>query len=76
MVAKRVLALLGDILSMDEEDVHRTMPLIGGGGIESLDLAKLVIECERAFQVTIDDEDVHRFYTLNELISYIEGKLD
>ena len=41
-------------------------------GINSLELADLVYSCEEKFDITIDDEDLHKFRTVGDVVKYLE----
>jgi acyl carrier protein len=43
-------------------------------GINSLELADLVYLCEERFDIVIDDEDLHNFNTVGDIIKYLEEK--
>ena len=46
--------------------------LVGDLGINSLELAELILACEEKFNVQIDDEDLHRFTTVGDIVNYLE----
>ena len=76
MVILKVRRLLADILGMDQEDVPSKMTLNKDSGVEPLDIASLVIACEKEFKLTIHDEDVLYFKTVADLSAYIDRMLD
>ena len=47
--------------------------LAGDLGINSLELADLVYLCEEKFNVVIDDEDLHNFITVGDVVRYLEN---
>ncbi|MGE4274007.1 MAG: acyl carrier protein [Desulfitobacterium sp.] len=71
MVFQKIAAILAEIIGIDDEDITSNTELNREYGIKPVDLAKLIIECERTFRVTIHDEDVYRFRYLNDLVEYI-----
>ncbi|MDQ7094659.1 acyl carrier protein [Desulfosporosinus sp. PR] len=72
MVFQKVAEILAEILGLDDADIAPETELTGDSGIKAVDLAKLVIECEQAFNIVIHDEDVHNFNCVNKLVEYIE----
>ncbi|MGI1659207.1 MAG: acyl carrier protein [Desulfitobacterium sp.] len=72
MVFQKIAAILAEIIGIDDEDITPNTELNREYGIKPVDLAKLIIECERTFQITIHDEDVYRFRSVNDLVEYIE----
>ena len=61
-------------LHVKEEDVTMEAELSGDLGINSLELADLVYLCEEKFNVVIDDEDLHNFITVGDVVRYLESK--
>ena len=43
-------------------------------GINSLELADLVYECEEKFNIEIADDDLHNFNTVGDIVRYLEEK--
>lgn len=61
------------------EDLHINPDLITAEaeltsdlGINSIELAELVFSCEEKFDVTIDDEELHKFKTVGDVVNYLE----
>lgn len=71
MVFETVAGILAEILGIDDEDITPQTELTREYGIKAVDVAKLVIECEKKFDLIIHDEDVHRFRCVNDLVEYI-----
>lgn len=61
-------------------DEHRINPeaitleaeLAGDLGINSLELADLVYTCEERFDIMIDDDELHKFRTVGDVVAYLE----
>ncbi len=60
-------------LRVNADDITMEAELIGDLGINSLELADLVLLCEERFNVAIDDEDLHNFITVGDVVRYIEA---
>lgn len=43
-------------------------------GINSIELANLVMICEDKFDLTIEDEDIHGFVTVGDVVAYLENR--
>ena len=69
---EKVKQLLVDELQIDENDITLEAELAGDLGINSLELADLVYSCEEKFDITIDDEDLHKFRTVGDVVKYLE----
>ena len=55
-----------DVITMDAE-------LASDLGINSIELADLVMICEEKFDIVIEDEDLHSFITVGDVINYLEA---
>lgn len=61
-------------LHVKADDVTMEAELSGDLGINSLELADLVYLCEEKFNVVIDDEDLHNFITVGDVVRYLESQ--
>lgn len=61
-------------LRVKAEDVTMEAELSGDLGINSLELADLVYLCEEKFDVVIEDDDLHNFITVGDVVRYLESK--
>ena len=68
-VAEKVKAIIVDKLGVDASEVTETASFTNDLGADSLDTVELIMEFEKAFGITIPDEDA------GDAISYIESKL-
>ena len=60
---------------VNPDDVTPEAELVGDLGINSLELADLVYLCEEKFNISIDDEDLHNFNTVGDIVSYLEARV-
>lgn len=72
MIFQKVAKILAEIIEIDYEDITLETELTSEYGIKAVDVAKLVIECEKKFKITICDEDVHNFRCVNDIVEYIK----
>ena len=63
---------LVDELHVNAEDISMDTELSGDLGINSLELADLVYICEEKFNIEIEDEDLHNFTTVGDVVRYLE----
>ena len=70
---EKVKQLLVDELQIDENDITLEAELAGDLGINSIELADLVMLCEEKFNVAIDDEDLQKFITVGDVVRYLEA---
>lgn len=72
MVFQKVAKILAEILELDYEELTPETELTMNNGIEAIHVAKLVIECEKKFDIIIHDENVHSFKYIHDIVEYIE----
>ncbi len=73
MQFKKLANILSEPLETDADDITPETALTA---LDSLAMARAVIECEKKFRVTIFDEDVSGFKTAGDLAAYIGALLD
>lgn len=66
-------ALLIDELQIEADKITPEADLSNDLGINSIELAELVMRCEETFGVDIQDEDIHNFTTVGDVVAYLEG---
>ena len=59
---------------VNPDDVTPEAELVGDLGINSLDLADLVLQCEERFGVVIDDDEVHTLITVGDIVEFLENR--
>ncbi len=72
---EKIKELLVSELQINEEDITLEAELSADLGINSIELADLVMICEEKFDLTIDDEDLHSFITVGDVVSYLEANV-
>ena len=76
MVIHKVKKMLADIISIDPEDISSRMALTKANGVDPIDVACLVIACEKEFGITIHDEDVLAIRSVAGLAAHIDQMLN
>lgn len=74
-VASKVKAIIVDKLGVDENEVTPTASFTNDLGADSLDTVELIMEFEKAFNITIPDEAAEKISTVGDAIAYIEDKV-
>ncbi len=69
---EQVKTLLVEELNINESDITPTAELVEDLGINSLELADLVLLCEEKFEIEIGDEVIHKFITVGDVSDYLE----
>ena len=63
--------LLIDELRVNEADVKPEAELVNDLGVNSLELADLVLLCEEKFDIEIGDDVISKFITVGDVAEYL-----
>ena len=69
---ERLKNILVEELSLNPDDVTLNAELANDLGVNSLELADLVLVCEDEFGVEFNEEDIHKFITIGDVVEYLE----
>ena len=61
-------------LSVNADDITMEAELTGDLGLNSLELADLVYNCEEKFDIVIEDDALQNFVTVGDVVRYLEEK--
>lgn len=65
--------LLVEELQIDKKDITLEAELSNDLGINSIELADLVMLCEEKFGIEITDDDIRTFTTVGDVVNYLEN---
>lgn len=65
-------AILVEELQLDANEITMESSLSGDLGINSIELADLVMICEEKFDVEFKDEDIYKFATIGDVVKFLE----
>ena len=65
--------LLVEELQLDADEIKMESELTNDLGINSIELADLVLMCEDKFDLEINDDDIHQFVTIGDVVNYLEA---
>ncbi len=68
---EKVKAILVEELQIDPEDIRLDAELANDLGINSLELADLILLCEEKFGVQISDDDIYRLISVGDVVEYL-----
>lgn len=71
---EKVKEIIVDQINCDESAVKLETKLIDDLGIDSLDIAELVMEIEDNFDITVDESDYEKLVSVKNIVDYIEEK--
>ena len=66
-----VKKILVNDMQASADDVTPDAELINDLGINSLELADLILMCEEKFGIEIKDDDIHKFITVGDIVNYL-----
>ena len=67
--------LVSELNIENPDDITPEASLGNDLGINSLELADLVLLCEEKFNIEIDDDDLHELITVGDVVNYLEAKV-
>ena len=69
----KVKNILVEELEVDEAAITPEAEISSDLGINSLELADFVLICEDKFDISISDDDIRGFITVNDVVEYLES---
>ena len=70
---EKFVNLLVEELQIDRNEITLEAELSGDLGINSIELADLVMICEDKFGIEINDDDIRKFTTVGDVVNYLEN---
>ena len=71
-IESKVKEIIAEKLGVDEENVKPEASFTNDLGADSLDTVELIMEFEKAFNITIPDDKSEKIATVGDAIAYIE----
>lgn len=71
-IESRVKAIIVDKLGIDESQVKPEASFTNDLGADSLDTVELIMEFEKAFSISIPDDQAEKISVVGDAIAYIE----
>ena len=71
-ITAKVIAIIVDKLGVEDSEVDESKSFTSDLGADSLDTVELIMEFEKAFSISISDEDAEKITTVGDAIKYIE----
>ena len=66
-------SILVEELQLEPDEITMESELANDLGVNSIELADLIMLCEDKFGVEIEDEDIHKFVTIGDVVAYLEA---
>ena len=69
---EKIKEMLINDLAVNADEIKPEAELINDLGINSLELADLILLCEEKFGIEVKDDDIHKFITVGDVVAYLE----
>ena len=73
---EKIKEILVDELQIKEADITPTAELVNDLGINSLELADLIMVFEETFDLEISENDIRKFLTVGDIVNYLSEKAE
>lgn len=70
---EKIKEILVEEMQVDPENITMEAELVNDLGVNSLELADLILLCEEKFDIEINDEDIHKFITVADVVTYLDN---
>lgn len=74
-VKGKVIEIIVNKLGVEESQIVEEASFTKDLGADSLDTVELIMEFEKEFDLTIEDEDAEKIQTVGDVLSYLNGKV-
>ncbi len=68
---EKVKEMLEESLQINPDEITMKSELVGDLGINSLELADLILMCEEKFDIEIKDDEIHKFVTVGDVVNFL-----
>ena len=69
----KIKEILIEEMQVDADNITLEAELVNDLGVNSLELADLILLCEEKFDIEINDEDIHKFITVGDVVAYLDN---
>ncbi len=69
---EEIKQMLIDEIQIKEEDIKPEAELVNDLGLNSIEIADLVLLCEERYDIEVDEEETRGCVTLGDFVNYLE----
>ncbi|MCI9137165.1 MAG: acyl carrier protein [Lachnospiraceae bacterium] len=73
MEFEKIKKIIAEILNLDVEEITMETTFIDDLGADSLDIIEIIMELEREFSISIEDEDAEKIVTVGDAVERIKS---
>lgn len=70
-IESKVISIISEQLSLPEDDIKSDSRFVDDLGADSLDIVELIMEMEEEFDIEIQDEDIEKMASVQDVVNYI-----
>lgn len=71
-LTSEVIKIISEVTEFPKENIKLESNLLSNLELESLDIVNLIAELEKKYKISIKDEEIKYFQTVEDIINYIE----
>lgn len=75
MVLDKIKDMLEKQLGIDKSKITEDSDIIKDIGADSLDIVEFLMDAEKEWGITIEEEDVKNLHTIGDVVKYIESRI-
>ena len=76
MEFEKIRAIIGDVLTVDPEDITMETKFVDDLGADSLDVFQIIMGIEEEFDIEIANEDAENIVTVGDAVEQIKKALN
>jgi acyl carrier protein len=76
MDENKLLEIIAEFTTYSAEDIREDMDFVDDLGIDSLDLAQIILSAESEFEVDLEDDSMENLKTVGDALEVLRAKVD
>ena len=71
---EKIRSLISERFDVDEDKITRETNIVDDLGVDSLDIAELLLTLEDEFDISIPEEDIANLKTVGDLVDFMDNQ--
>lgn len=71
---EKIRSLISERFDVDEDKITRETNIVDDLGVDSLDIAELLLTLEDEFNISIPEEDIANLKTVGDLVDFMDNQ--